>query len=69
MLPADIVRIPKCWGSTLGSEVELIAEGQREELEAFRKAIPEAGLDNFIQYEDLSWCETKDEFRGFEIVR
>ena len=49
--------------------VELIAEGQREELEAFRKAIPEAGLDNFIQREDLSWCETKDAFRGFEIVR
>ena len=53
----------------LDGRVELIAEGPREELEAFRKAIPEAGLEHFIQNEDASWSETKDEFRGFEIVR
>ncbi len=49
--------------------VELIAEGLREELEAFRKAIPEAGLEHFIQNEHVTWGEAKNEFRGFEIVR
>ena len=53
----------------LDGRVELIAEGPREELEAFRTAIPEAGLEHFIQYEDAKWTEAKDEFRGFEIVR
>ena len=49
--------------------VELFAEGAREELEAFRQAIRESGLDHFIQKEDVSWDEAKNEFRGFEIVR
>lgn len=53
----------------LDGRVELIAEGQREELEAFRRAIPEAGLDRFIRGEDLSWGEALGGFRGFEIVR
>jgi acylphosphatase len=49
--------------------VELIAEGPREELEAFRKAIREAGLENFIRNEDVNWGEATGECRGFEIVR
>ncbi|HLP78629.1 MAG TPA: acylphosphatase [Candidatus Paceibacterota bacterium] len=49
--------------------VELVAEGPREELESFRKAIPEAGLERFIRNEDLSWSEAEGGFRGFEIVR
>jgi acylphosphatase len=49
--------------------VELIAEGRREELEAFRQAIRESGLDHFIRDEDITWAEPKGEFRGFEIVR
>jgi len=49
--------------------VELFAEGASEELEAFRQAIRESGLDHFIQKEDVSWDEAKNEFRGFEIVR
>jgi acylphosphatase len=53
----------------LDGRVELIAEGLREELEAFRKAIPEAGLDRFIRSEDICWSEALGGLRGFEIVR
>jgi acylphosphatase len=50
-------------------QVELIAEGARDELEAFRQAIRESGLDHFVRDEDVSWTEAAGEFRGFEIVR
>ena len=49
--------------------VELIAEGAKDELEAFRQAIRESGLEHFIGKEDVSWQEARSEFRGFEIVR
>ena len=49
--------------------VELIAEGSGDELQAFRQAIRESELEHFIQNEDVSWGEAKNEFRGFEIVR
>ena len=48
--------------------VELIAEGDREELAAFRQAIRESGMDHFIRNEAVSWAEAMNEFRGFEIV-
>jgi acylphosphatase len=49
--------------------VELIAEGQRDELEAFRQGVREAGLEHFIRNEDVTWGEALGGFRGFEIVR
>jgi len=49
--------------------VELVAEGQRQELDAFREAIRDSGLEHFIRDEQLSWAEAAGEFRGFEIVR
>jgi acylphosphatase len=49
--------------------VELIAEGSREELEAFRAAIYNAGSSSFIRDENVNWSEAQNEFRGFEIVR
>jgi acylphosphatase len=49
--------------------VELVAEGAKAELEAFRQAIREAGLDGFIRNEDVIWGEARNEFRGFEIAR
>jgi len=49
--------------------VEMVAEGPRDELEAFRLAIRESGLGHFIQKEDVNWGEDRNEFRGFEIVR
>ena len=53
----------------LDGRVELVAEGPRGELEAFQRAIREAGLEHFIRNEDVSWSEATGEFRGFEIVR
>ena len=53
----------------IDGRVELVGEGQREELEAFRNAIREAGLEPFIRNEEISWGEAAGEFRGFEIVR
>jgi acylphosphatase len=48
--------------------VEMLAEGAREELEAFLQAVRESGLDHFIKKEDVSWSEAKNEYRGFEIT-
>lgn len=49
--------------------VELVAEGAKEELEAFRQAIRDAGMEHFIQKEDVIWGEAHGNLRGFEIVR
>jgi len=49
--------------------VELIAEGTRDELNAFREGIRESGLEHFIRDEDVSWGEATNQFRGFEIAR
>ena len=49
--------------------VELIAEGAKDELEAFRGAIRDSGLGHFVQNEEATWGEARQEFRGFEIVR
>ena len=49
--------------------VELIAEGTREELEAFRAAVRDAGLKHFIRDEKAVWNDVRNEFRDFEIVR
>jgi acylphosphatase len=48
--------------------VELAAEGAREELEAFRSAIRDAGLKHFIHDENVTWSAAQNVFRGFEIV-
>jgi acylphosphatase len=50
-------------------QVELLAEGTREELTAFSEAIRDSGLGHFIQKETVSWAEAQNKFRGFEIVR
>jgi acylphosphatase len=49
--------------------VEVVAEGEREELDAFRQAIRESGLGRLIQREEEISGPAKGEFRGFEIVR
>jgi acylphosphatase len=49
--------------------VELVAEGAKDELDAFRVAIRESGLEHFVRNEEVSWGECQSEFRGFEIVR
>lgn len=49
--------------------VELVAEGARAELEAFRAALRDSGLAGFIRDEKVNWADARNEFRGFEIVR
>ena len=49
--------------------VELIVEGEREELDAFRVAVREAGLSGLIQGEEESFGAALGQFRGFEIIR
>jgi len=48
--------------------VELVAEGSKDELEAFRQAVRKSGLENLIQHEAVGWDEARNDFRGFEIV-
>jgi acylphosphatase len=49
--------------------VELVAEGDRAELEEFRRAIQDSEVGRFVRQEEAQWSEAKNEFRGFEIVR
>jgi acylphosphatase len=48
--------------------VELTAEGTRDELEAFRKAIQDSEIGRWIRNEETHWSAASGEFRGFEIV-
>jgi acylphosphatase len=48
--------------------VELKAEGQREELEAFAEAVETSELAGFIRRRDVVWGEPTGEFHGFAIV-
>jgi acylphosphatase len=49
--------------------VELVAEGTKDELNAFQQAIRESGLGHFIRKEDVQWEAEQGNFRGFEIAR
>lgn len=49
--------------------VELIAEGMKNELDAFRDAIRESGLSGLIRNEAVTWSDAAGGLRGFEIVR
>ncbi|MBT4624845.1 MAG: acylphosphatase [Verrucomicrobia bacterium] len=48
--------------------VELVAEGERAELEEFLQAVRDSGLRRNIRDEDIAWEEAQDKFRGFEIA-
>ncbi len=47
--------------------VEVVAEGERAELEDFLAGISESGLSSFITKTHLTWHPAKGNFRGFEI--
>lgn len=49
--------------------VELLAEGDRAELEGFLKAIEDSAVGGLIRQAETLWGAAKNEFRGFEIVR
>lgn len=48
--------------------VELVAEGGRDELDAFLQAIRDSQVGHFIVREDATWFTSRNEFRGFAIV-
>ena len=48
--------------------VELVAEGERAELESFQQAVRDAGLESVIRDETVTWSPARGGFRGFEIV-
>ncbi len=48
--------------------VELVAEGERAELEAFQQAVRDSGLESVIRDEAVTWSPVRGGFRGFEIV-
>ena len=48
--------------------VELVAEGAKEELEAFQQAVRDSGLGPLIVDEQASWSEARGDFCGFEII-
>jgi acylphosphatase len=56
-------------GNLSDGRVELMAEGTKEELEAFRRAVQDSEVGRFIRQENVSWSEATGVFRGFEIVR
>jgi acylphosphatase len=47
--------------------VELVAEGSKEELDAFLEGIRESEVGRFIRQEQAWWADAKNEFRGFAI--
>jgi acylphosphatase len=49
--------------------VELVAEGLREELEAFQHAIQDSEVGGFVRQEEVRWLPATGGLRGFEIVR
>ena len=56
-------------GNLSDGRVELVAEGRKEELEAFRRAIQDCEVGRLIRNEDAGWSEATGGFRGFEIVK
>src|SRR5579859_6599364 len=52
----------------LDGRVELVAEGSREELEAFRAGIRDSGMAGFVKDEAVTWSDAQNDLRGFEIV-
>lgn len=48
--------------------VELMAEGAKEELDAFLEAVRKSEVGRFIRQEQTVWSEAINEFRGFEIT-
>jgi acylphosphatase len=49
--------------------VELLAEGERMELEAFQKAIQDSEVGRFVKREETAWTTATNNFSGFEIAR
>ena len=49
--------------------VEMIAEGQREEVEAFLKGIDESDLSGYIAKKQDHWSPAQKNLRGFVVMQ
>ena len=58
-----------CVRNLADGRVELVAEGLRDELEAFRRGIQDSEVGRLVHREETSWGEATGRFRGFEIAR
>jgi acylphosphatase len=47
--------------------VELVAEGDEEEVKAFLEAVHQSQLGNYIRGEDVNWDQATGQFTRFEI--
>lgn len=52
----------------LDGRVEMVAEGERDELRAFRQAVRETGLGSLIRHEEVAWEQAEGGLSGFRIV-
>ena len=52
----------------LDGRVELVAEGARDELEAFLRSIRDSGLGGLIRNEEVAWEPAQGDLRGFVIA-
>ena len=48
--------------------VELVAEGVKDELEAFLQGVMDSGLGSLIRDAHTSWSEARGDIKGFAIV-
>ncbi|HUJ11672.1 MAG TPA: acylphosphatase [Verrucomicrobiae bacterium] len=51
----------------LDGRVELAAEGEQEEVQAFLEGIRASQLGSHIRHADVNWREATGEFNGFDI--
>lgn len=51
----------------LDGRVELLAEGEEEEVKAFLQGVRDGGLAGHIRQEQTNWMPATGEFNGFEI--
>ncbi len=49
--------------------VEMVAEGEEAEVQAFLEGIRASQLASYIRGEDATWMDATREFNGFEIGR
>ena len=49
--------------------VELVAEGERQEVEDFLADIQDSEVGRFVKDRQVAWSEAKHDLKGFEIVR
>lgn len=52
----------------LDGRVEMIAEGTKDELEAFVQGMRESGVGPLIRHEDARWEPAQGNLKGFQIV-